>query len=95
MCRPTQTNNNSLVRPSAAGPLPTSSSAPLPRRRPDIRIRLSFPQVLERLQQRLQEQLQLSGAPLNLCSADHLAHVASRGSGPRIFCGHVPPVSRA
>ncbi|PSC71688.1 RNA-binding Musashi-like protein 1 isoform B [Micractinium conductrix] len=50
--------------------------------------------VLESLQQRLQEQLQLQGGgvPLSsLCGADHLAHVASRGSGPRIFCGHVPP----
>ncbi|EFN50834.1 expressed protein [Chlorella variabilis] len=43
-------------------------------------------QVLERLQQRLQQQLNLNCGPL-----DHLAHVASRGSGPRLFCGHVPP----
>ncbi|KAL4420684.1 hypothetical protein ABPG75_010340 [Micractinium tetrahymenae] len=44
--------------------------------------------VLERLQQRLQEHLQLNGAPL---CGDALVHAASRGSGPRIFCGHVPP----
>lgn len=43
--------------------------------------------VLERLRQ------QLAGvAGAGLCGADHLAHVAARGSGPRLFCGHVPPV---
>ncbi|KAI7839501.1 hypothetical protein COHA_006768 [Chlorella ohadii] len=42
--------------------------------------------VLERLRQ------QLAGASgAGLCGADHLAHVAARGSGPRLFCGHVPP----
>ena len=74
---------------------PRGRSAPCP---PLRRSRLALPpsQVLESLQQRLQEQLQLQGGgvPLSsLCGADHLAHVASRGSGPRIFCGHVPPVS--
>lgn len=50
--------------------------------------------VLERLQARLAQQMQLGGPQaLNLCGADHLAHVASRGTGPRLFCGHVPPVS--
>lgn len=43
-------------------------------------------QVLERLQTRLQAQLNIGCGPL-----DHLAHIASRGSGPRVFCGHVPP----
>lgn len=46
--------------------------------------------VLERLRQ------QLAGASgAGLCGADHLAHVAARGSGPRLFCGHVPPVRLA
>lgn len=55
-----------------------------------MRPRPHLPQVLERLQARLQQQLNLGGGGAPLCG-DHLAHAVSRGSGPRIFCGHVPP----
>lgn len=66
--------------------------------------------VLQRLQERLQQQLQQNGAPLNCgvtlnplaaaqcglgASGDPmgLQHSAARGSGPRLFIGHVPPVN--
>jgi hypothetical protein len=45
--------------------------------------------MLEQLQERLQQQFNANGPePSNQCST------GSRGAGPRLFCGHVPPVSQ-
>ena len=68
---------------------------------PDLTAADSTSLVLERLRQQLAGAKGApgsAGALAGLCGASgalgadlHLA--ASRGSGPRLFCGHVPPVS--
>lgn len=65
---------------------------------PDLQAAAETSLVLERLRQQLAGAGNCAagvGGPANgfpgLCGVNDLG-LASRGSGPRLFCGHVPPV---